>query len=85
MGVVALTLGLAGEAWPGSGLFGLGMGDVGATFAASTAVVPTALGVVAVRLRAVRDVGAALLAPASDRRPHLHLLSSCRIWDSTRP
>ena len=138
----ALTMGLTGQAWTGSLLFGLGLAAVGATFVAVTAVVsqlvevrrrvaglstallgvayllrmvgnsadsrswvrwttplgwmdqlqpfgaddvrallpmlvvPAALGVLAVRLRAVRDTGGALLAPESAGRSHLRLLSS---------
>jgi ABC-2 type transport system permease protein len=143
VGVAAgVTMGLTGQAWTGSLLFGLGIGAVGATFVAATAVVsqlvdvrrrvaglgtallglayllrmvgnsadsrtwvrwatplgwmdqlqpfgadaalalvpmlviPAALGVLAIRLRAVRDTGAALLAPESSGRSHLRLLSS---------
>ncbi|WP_141841420.1 ABC transporter permease [Humibacillus xanthopallidus] len=138
----AVTMGLTGQAWAGSLLFGVGLAAVGATFTAGTAVVsqlvevrrrvaglsaaalgaayllrmvgnsadsrtwvrwstplgwidqlqpfgaddalalipmiavPTALGILAIRLRAVRDTGGALLAPESAGRSHLHLLSS---------
>lgn len=138
----AVAMGLTGQAWTGSILFGIGLAAVGATFATGTAVVsqlvevrrrvaglstgllgaayllrmvgnsadsrswvrwatplgwvdqlqpfadddalalvpmlavPAALGVLAVRLRAVRDTGGALLAPESAGRSHLHLLSS---------
>lgn len=138
----AVTMGLTGQAWTGSLLFGIGLAAVGATFTAGTAVisqlvevrrrvaglstvllgaaylmrmvgnsadsrswvrwttplgwmdqlqpfgaddalalvpmlvVPAALGILAVRLRAVRDTGGALLAPESAGRSHLRLLSS---------
>jgi polyether ionophore transport system permease protein len=47
--------------------------------------VPVVLGLLAVRLRAVRDTGGALLAPESAGRSHLHLLSSplAFAWRST--
>ena len=147
-----LTLGLAGEAWPGAVLFGGGLFGVGATFVGLTAVVsqlvdvrrrvvgvavvsmgaayalrmlatssdsrlalrwltplgwidelkpfganvavallpllgvPVVLVVVAVRLRAARDAGGALLAPESGGRSRLRLLSSpiAFAWRSTR-
>ena len=138
----ALTMGLTGQAWTGSLLFGVGLAAVGATFTTGTAVVsqlvevrrrvaglstgllgaayllrmvgnsadsrswvrwttplgwmdqlqpfgaddalalapmlavPAALGILAVRLRAVRDTGGALLAPESAGKSHLRLLSS---------
>lgn len=138
----ALTMGLTGQVWAGSLLFGLGLAAVGATFVAATAVVsqlvdvrrrvaglstallgvayllrmvgnsadsrswvgwttplgwmdqvqpfgaddalalvpmlvaPAALGILAIRLRGVRDTGGALLAPESAGRSHLRLLSS---------
>ncbi len=154
IGLAAATaLGLAGEAWPGSILFGVGLAAVGATFAAAAAVVsqlvevrrrvagvgmgllgaayvlrmvgnsadsrewvrwttplgwvdqlqpfgadevlalvpmvlvPTALAFVAVRLRAIRDTGGALLASESAGRSHLRLLSSplAFAWRSSWP
>lgn len=137
-----LAMGLTGQAWTGSLLFGVGLAAVGATFTTGTAVVsqlvevrrrvaglstgllgaayllrmvgnsadsrswvrwttplgwmdqlqpfgaddalalvpmlavPAALAILAVRLRAVRDTGGALLAPESAGRSHLRLLSS---------
>jgi ABC-2 type transport system permease protein len=49
-------------------------------------VVPLALGLLAVRLRAVRDTGGALLAPETTGRSHLRLLSSplAFAWRSSR-
>ncbi|MGB8382336.1 MAG: hypothetical protein WCG47_14035, partial [Dermatophilaceae bacterium] len=136
------AMGLTGQAWTGSLLFGVGLAAVGATFTTGTAVVsqlvevrrrvaglstgllgaayllrmvgnsadsrswvrwttplgwmdqlqpfgaddalalvpmlavPAALAILAVRLRAVRDTGGALLAPESAGRSHLRLLSS---------
>lgn len=138
----AVAMGLTGQPWTGSILFGVGLTAVGATFTAFTAVlsqlvevrrrvaglssallgvayllrmvgnsadsrswvrwttplgwmdqlqpfgadnalalvpmvvIPAALVVLAVRLRAVRDTGGALLAPESAGRSHLRLLSS---------
>lgn len=138
----ALALGLGGQPWAGSVLFGVGLAAVAATFVAVTAVVsqlvevrrrvaglstvllgaayllrmlgnsadsrtgvrwatplgwmdqaqpfgaddtlalapmlvvPLVLSVLAVRLRAVRDTGGALLAPESAKRSRLRLLSS---------